>query len=670
MKKVFLVATLMLSMTSLAFSFEYESLYNNTCRVISHAPIAFQGNYVGSGAFIKEDDNNYYAITNGHVVRFPRVTVQTFHDSKYGPEIPAKIIYRIYTEKLDFAILSVSKTAMIEKPQIVEFVPFKTDIDVSKKIFGCGFPEGKWAQIWFGRIISQNGGNFSIDAPPVEGQSGSVVMQLINDKPRAIGLLTWNIKSTTRDFKKQEFGSMISVKTILEHLYDRQMIKRPVSTGLCTTCGRPLSQHIVIPGLSDCKKIYCPDDGLDNWLYNRNLVGVPKKNCSKCHGQKPENNGNSNSDGIEGVPDFISNGDSESFPDLNGSPIDEPEKFERPDKPQETPEPAPDPEGDVEPIKQNNNVPGPPEPSEIEKLRSEFQKHKDNLTNLEKQGKLTWDALEKIRKSVEDINLSDLKDSAKKAASEELSKVMSRLNDLEKSLIEKAKDKIIPKDNTDSSNEKVGIVESLKENVKRYVWTWLFGTGIASTVAGYGVNYLINRRKKKKNGEKQSEENPSKTEEKNEKTLGPGYNNIVTNNVFIPENFPSQSIKELMQLKESEGEKTGLWVYKAELYKKAVEMLRYGNIHYEHDPANPILGAVRTADKIDEWVQNQLCGIIEKEGNFDSNKYNTAYLGTLYWRAVNLLRDGHFNTLNGPDTANAIEKWVKQEFLKKLNLVK
>ena len=100
---------------------------------------------------------------------------------------------------------------------------------------------------------------------------------------------------------------------------------------------------------------------------------------------------------------------------------------------------------------------------------------------------------------------------------------------------------------------------------------------------------------------------------------------------------------------------------KLELYVEAVELLRKGEIC-------PQANGTAIADALDDWVMARFLNRVPKAlpKSSDENFYHKALMGFLYREAVDRLRMGHIQMLGNRETADAIDRWVRKEFCRKV----
>ena len=81
-----------------------------------------------------------------------------------------------------------------------------------------------------------------------------------------------------------------------------------------------------------------------------------------------------------------------------------------------------------------------------------------------------------------------------------------------------------------------------------------------------------------------------------------------------------------------------------------------------------LLGQQQTAKQIKEWVRAEF--LKRQMEMLDQEKiYTDAMFGFLYKEAVARLAEGKFTVLGHIDTASAIQSWVENELLKRMNVV-
>lgn len=132
----------------------------------------------------------------------------------------------------------------------------------------------------------------------------------------------------------------------------------------------------------------------------------------------------------------------------------------------------------------------------------------------------------------------------------------------------------------------------------------------------------------------------------------------------------SDNIKQLFDLKESQGEDLNKWAQIGVLYKRAVDLLAHNKLPYlsPPNPTTPLHGQEKVAQAIKKWVNHQIYLNIVKTDNLKlDQKYHCAMEGFLYKEAVDKLSKGHFKVLGAKEVAKSIQEWVETELVKRCN---
>lgn len=245
----------------------------------------------GSGTVFAEDEDNYYILTNGHVVgRASRGTVEFFQDGYKSANIPFKTEYAAYKDgtALDLAVLSVKKKYFGRyPPRVIPLAPRGTDIKANDLLMAGGCPSAQWACAWKGRVLKNTGAVISFNAAPIGGQSGSGVLIIIKDEKgeeqtRLGILLAWRVgDGAWTDDGPTDYGAGLSLRQIYEIL-DGNGREHPIETSytiisdvskqtkperlnkVCPQCGKKIEDHVIIPkdgGLRRTAKgefMFCP----------------------------------------------------------------------------------------------------------------------------------------------------------------------------------------------------------------------------------------------------------------------------------------------------------------------------------------------------------------------------------------------------------------------------
>ena len=249
----------------------------------------------GSGTVFSEDKDNYYVLTNGHVIeRSRRGHLEFFQDGYKSAMIPFKTEYVAYEEgtALDLAVLSVKKKYFGRyPPRVIPLAPKGTVIKPNDLVMGGGCPSAQWACYWKGRVMTNSGAVVSFNAAPIGGQSGSGVLILVKDEKgelqSRIGiLLAWRVgDGACTDDGPNDYGAGLSLKQIYDIMegngrghaietshslvYEKDEVKNTKSAEerlnkTCPHCQYKIKDHIDIPhegGLRRTAKgefMFCP----------------------------------------------------------------------------------------------------------------------------------------------------------------------------------------------------------------------------------------------------------------------------------------------------------------------------------------------------------------------------------------------------------------------------
>lgn len=262
-----------------------DEILQASCRVSSYGQSSmFNGTSIdyGSGVVVSEDENQYFILTNGHVIKNARNTVyvEFFHNGhKSSPvKTTVKWVRFVRNSSIDAALLSVSKQYFGKiKPVVIPLGDKGITLKNGNYVYGAGCPRGYWNQAWEARVIRNTQNITYINAPPAEGQSGSALLaDLLDDKgdvnTRIVGLITWRIGSSSNSSE----GGTVSLNRLHE-IFTGIPKTDSISTSfsypsnysqdqICGACGKKLSDHMVVPDgngglIRDSKnqiRLFCP----------------------------------------------------------------------------------------------------------------------------------------------------------------------------------------------------------------------------------------------------------------------------------------------------------------------------------------------------------------------------------------------------------------------------
>ena len=250
----------------------------------------------GSGTVFQEDEENYYVLTNGHVIeRARKGHLEFFQDGYKSAMIPFKTEYVAYEEgtALDLAVVSVKKKYFGRyPPRVIPLAPKGTKIGANDLVMAGGCPSAQWATAWKGRVLNNTGAVVSFNAAPIGGQSGSGVLILIKDGEGVIHtrlgvLLAWRVgDGAWTDDGPNDYGAGLSLKQIYDIMegngrgypietsyglvYEKEEAKNTKSakerlSKVCPHCGHKIKDHVVIPYKGGLRKtikgefMFCPE---------------------------------------------------------------------------------------------------------------------------------------------------------------------------------------------------------------------------------------------------------------------------------------------------------------------------------------------------------------------------------------------------------------------------
>lgn len=263
----------------------------------------------GSGTVISSDDEYYYILTNGHVIKDAKsVLVEFFHNGHKSASASVDVKWVRYRSgtSIDAALLSVKKSIFGEiHPVVIPLADKNIKLASGNYVYGAGCPEGRWGQMWEGRVIEILNNVTHINHPPVAGQSGSALLANVKDdngdvNTRVVGLVSWRVSDRTT-----QYGACVSLSRLHEIFTGVPSVDRidtsyshPISSfippnEICKTCGKPFSEHYIFPNgngellkRSDGSvKTACPSDKWQqNGIKTKELMG----HCPTCpNGQCP-----------------------------------------------------------------------------------------------------------------------------------------------------------------------------------------------------------------------------------------------------------------------------------------------------------------------------------------------------------------------------------------------
>ncbi len=136
---------------------------------------------VGSGTTIARLKNEWLGATNAHVVDGCGVFAMQYFGDGRPVCVDAKLVGKWYdsSQGLDFALLAASRSALdAYNPPVAPLAPpERARLDAASPILSVGCPEAREPQAWKGRVTGQFGEVRQFKPAPLQGQSGSRILQ-------------------------------------------------------------------------------------------------------------------------------------------------------------------------------------------------------------------------------------------------------------------------------------------------------------------------------------------------------------------------------------------------------------------------------------------------------------------------------------------------------------
>lgn len=158
----------------------------------------------GSGTIIAENDNNYIAMTNRHVVGNSKTCQLTFWPSGKQKSVNGKVVWTRYENgmSIDLALVEISKSQFQGwTPQILKIADYDINLHQNAYIFSLGSPRAYYTLAWNGRVLNVSGATFTFNPTSIGGQSGSSILANVWNKEtkeydtKIVGVLTWSVPS-------------------------------------------------------------------------------------------------------------------------------------------------------------------------------------------------------------------------------------------------------------------------------------------------------------------------------------------------------------------------------------------------------------------------------------------------------------------------------------------
>lgn len=214
-----------------------EDLHRSSCRVVGTS--GGSATQVGSGLTIGELENDYVVKTNAHVVDGCKSFVVQYFGDGAPLSVDARLGRKFYDSRKqhDVALLTVSRAELGGYgPPIVPLAPpERAEIDAKKPIYACGCPGAREPQAWVGRTIGAFGRLQTFKPAPLQGQSGSgIVQRSPNGWLECRATLTYRSAETAQNYDfDAAHGLAIPVKFLYEAASGRVVdFSAPVPRGI------------------------------------------------------------------------------------------------------------------------------------------------------------------------------------------------------------------------------------------------------------------------------------------------------------------------------------------------------------------------------------------------------------------------------------------------------
>lgn len=671
MKYLMSLALILLVSNVYAAPLTMEESSKAACRVNVYK---YFGKSLGSGTVIMDKGNNYYILTNGHVINeHTRVTVQFTVDGYMSTEVPAEVIWEYYVKdtSLDAGLLKINKRDMKGYvPTVIPLAPQNIVITSRIKIQGSGYPAGRWNQSWIARVLKLKENIISFTMPPEGGQSGSGITAVYNDVTYWVGMATWRIdgKMHFNNNNGVDYGAGLTVHRLYD-MINRRALPDKIETSYhisehnikynsgfphtdCHRCKLGKKHHLDVKGKLHCpicKKhnksfdLHTQDElltsqcfpliprifGGDPWGPGIRIPG-PDPRKPRPNPRQPKTNPNNGPEGI--------------WPDSPSTP-------KVPDVPKSDPH-------DIEEIGNLNK--------KIKNLESKLGQLNENNVGLAGQVKLWKKQLDDLTKKKNNLEGKyNTLDSDHRSVLNDLTKSQVTITSLE------------GKSNhwLDPTVKSYGVSGNGVENTSVVIGSLLLGSLVGPFltrklgVVGGKIAFWFVKRAAKKAGSVIHNKVEDYFEKKVENNPLEGYN-IIAPQASVPSTQPvvNEYAKQQIQLSKHNGQDPEEWAVKGQLYKEAVDYLRQGRLSYK--AGIKLLGQVQAASAMDNWVINGYMAKLtsaEFQSLQDDEVLRDATLGRLYHEAVQKLRRKEFGQiLNPQDIANAVDTWVNKELMRLL----
>lgn len=672
------------------------------------------GNNCGSGTAVHIDEQSVYVLTNAHVTENYRAANVEFwkYGRKVDKPISGRVIWKIKNGFLyDFSIIQIPKTSFKSLPKIAKFIPIDYNLTQNQYCATAGSPRSEWLSIKEGYVLSIDNTSVKFYPIPQDGQSGSALFVNINNKPYIAGVITGRTGNLARDQNgfSVNHGYAIHINQLRKSLNNNVKYKKVLKNTVYLETKNGIQVALgKLYALGDDGKYYIQnEDGSVNVPPGTKII---KWNQSGPNGMQPIPrpilpNPRTTAPPLTQPQNGQSRPDYGSLPPGFGEPDDTTE-----DKTEEL-------EAEIAKLKSDlENCLGEKEQLklDLEQKQNELEVLKVQIVQLEEYNKDKDGKIEELQKSISELNLKiDSKN-------EEIEKYKISISELIKK-VEQQDTVIIERPIT---KDEPSFIDKAKTFFSRLnpLWYLLIGAGCAILffkrrvlskipfIIGSWFNTKHDVVDDIKNNTNDSQlkdaldhlqksfkhldakidaSNDHFSNKINEVSSKINQNTVNTNiNIDNDDNDGNNNdstdfdhskykadpdcldrIKQLFELKKRDGESVEQWAFYALLYREAMQLLRKGEFVVKVNGNGITLqGQKIAADKIDKWVEDQYVKRMTIEKIQLHHLYHEAMIGFLYKEAVQRLRLGYFQSLGNKEIADAIESWVKKEFLNRMGI--
>ena len=235
-------------------------------------------------------------LTNYHVVTKNNEANLTSWGDHLQRSIRGKVVWRAYdiNRPWDFATLEADAATLKREidPPYIQIAGPGVKPGRGAKILSAGCPDGRFAQSWGGSIVDYYDEKTAVfTPPPVPGQSGSGIFEVIDGELYQVGVLTWLFGEKGRD---DSTGGAIPIS----NLYDAArgvspagVTSEPAVPANATECDVSLtSAKTTVPVVFTAEKSGCKVDAVAvaRAANATSCFFFFKNNCQACERVRPE----------------------------------------------------------------------------------------------------------------------------------------------------------------------------------------------------------------------------------------------------------------------------------------------------------------------------------------------------------------------------------------------